>query len=209
LISVIAEVLTNEEQLQEKLPSEIRPNTVSNCLDMCTGSGTARPQNCIILCFYHLIGCPKRAGALAIVLADVFPEAKIDAVDTSSHALEVARVNINNHRLNDTIELVLSDMFHSIRDKRYDVIVSNPPYVTKKSLDAFPEEFKKEPALAHFGGNDGLNFVELLLKEAPRHLTENGILIVEAVRVAILRILRSIYRVACIINVTDQLVVHS
>jgi ribosomal protein L3 glutamine methyltransferase len=71
------------------------------------------------------------AGALAIVLCDVFPLAKVDAVDTSSQALEVAKINVNNHKLNDNVNLILSDMFHGVKDKKYDVIVSNPPYVTK------------------------------------------------------------------------------
>lgn len=149
--SHIAELL--DDQLT---PWVSDPWAVSRVLDLCTGS-----------------------GCLAILAAQAFPEAMIDAIDLSPDALAVARINVDNYGLESRINLVHSDAFSGIPNERYDVIISNPPYVNAESMAALPEEYQREPELALASGEDGLDFVRTLLKAAADHLTPNGLLVVE------------------------------
>jgi ribosomal protein L3 glutamine methyltransferase len=149
--SFIAELL--REQL---FPWIEHAEKVTSILDMCTGS-----------------------GCLAILSAHAFPNAAIDATDISPDALDVAQYNVTDYGLNDRINLIESDLFDDIGDKRYDLIICNPPYVDAKTVDAFPQEYKHEPQLALGSGQDGLDATRIILDNAAEHLTENGILIVE------------------------------
>ena len=149
--SFIAELLKDELQ-----PWVADPLAVGRVLDLCTGS-----------------------GCLAILAADVFPEAEIDAIDVSLDALAVATRNVEDYKLRGRIRLLSSNLFEVVEGRRYDVILCNPPYVTTESMDALPAEYKHEPSLALAGGHDGLDLVRTILAEAPRQLQPGGILIVE------------------------------
>lgn len=129
---------------------------VGSVLDLCTGS-----------------------GCLAILLADVYPNATVDAVDICADALEVARRNVRDHSLEQRIRLVRSDLFAGLAGCRYDLIVCNPPYVTAAAIDSLPAEFRHEPMLALAAGKDGLDVVRRLLAQAADHLQPSGILAVE------------------------------
>ena len=132
------------------------PSKVRRVLDLCTGS-----------------------GCLAILAALTFPRAKIDAVDLSAGALALARRNVATHRLGDRIALHRGDMFEPLAGKRYDLIITNPPYVDKRGMDRLPPEYRHEPRLALAAGDDGLDLIRRILAEAPRHLTGNGALLCE------------------------------
>ncbi len=132
------------------------PEGVESALDLCTGS-----------------------GCLAILLADAFPHAKVDAVDLSPEALEVAEKNVADYHLQDRIELIRSDLFKALKGRTYDIIVSNPPYVDAQAMKTLPAEYRTEPSLALASGRDGLDHVRVILKEAARHLNPGGLLIVE------------------------------
>lgn len=149
--SFIAELL--REQL---FPWVENPEEVNTVLDMCTGS-----------------------GCLAILAAHAFPNAHVDAVDLSADALDVAQYNVSDYGLEERITLIESDMFAKLKGKRYDFIVSNPPYVDALSVAALPQEYKYEPKQALGSGTDGLNATRAILEHAAEHLTENGLLIVE------------------------------
>jgi ribosomal protein L3 glutamine methyltransferase len=130
--------------------------SVGDALDLCTGS-----------------------GCLAVLLGLTFPQARIDAVDLSIEALEVARRNVADYGLNDRIRLVHSDLFAGLAGCRYDLIISNPPYVTGESMRNLPAEYRHEPAMALASGDDGLDAVRHILADAPAHLKPNGLLVVE------------------------------
>ena len=132
------------------------PEKVSQVLDLCAGG-----------------------GSLAILAALVFPNAAVDAADLSPDALAVARRNLEEHSLSDRIRLKQGDLFAPLGDERYDLILTNPPYVDAEALAAFPPEFAAEPRMAHAGGWDGLDIVRRILGEAPDHLTPDGRLICE------------------------------
>ena len=132
------------------------PDQVRNALDLCTGS-----------------------GCLAIMLADGYERADIDAVDLSSDALAVAQRNVSDYGLADRINLIRSDLFANLVEKTYDLIISNPPYVTGTAMDALPPEYRHEPRLALAGGDDGLDAVRVIIKDAPRFLNPGGLLLVE------------------------------
>jgi ribosomal protein L3 glutamine methyltransferase len=132
------------------------PLAVTRVLDLCTGS-----------------------GCLAILAADAFPNATIDAVDLSGEALEVARANVRDHGLEERITLFEGDLFQPLKRCRYDLIITNPPYVTRQAVMDFPPEYAAEPVMAHLGGEDGLDIVHRILDEAAVHLTEQGGLICE------------------------------
>lgn len=150
--SHIAELLLDEPLA----PWITDPDAIDSALDLCTGS-----------------------GCLAILLAHAFPNARVDAVDISADALEVAARNVNDYELGDRIELIRSDLFAGLADRRYDIIISNPPYVTGESMRTLPEEYRHEPALALASGEDGLDAVRGILAGAHAHLKPNGILAVE------------------------------
>jgi ribosomal protein L3 glutamine methyltransferase len=126
---------------------------------------------------------PKRAldlctgsGCLAVLLALEFPGARIDAADLSSKALEVARINIRPRK---RIRAIRSDLFGALGGQKYDLIVSNPPYVTARSMKQLPREYRHEPSLALAAGEDGLDLVHRILNEARKHLMPGGLLVCE------------------------------
>jgi len=141
------------ELLQEKL---LRRRPVRRVLDLCTGS-----------------------GCLAILAARAFPGAKVDAVDVSPAALAVARKNVARHRLGRRVRLQRSDLFDGLGAARYDLILSNPPYVGARAMAALPAELRHEPRLALAGGGDGLALVARILTLAPAHLEPEGLLVCE------------------------------
>ncbi len=145
------------ELLRERFfPWVENPDEVTSVLDMCTGS-----------------------GCLAILAAHAFPNAHIDAVDLSADALDVAQYNVSDYGLEDRVTLIESDLFAKLQGKRYDLIISNPPYVDAPSVEALPQEFRHEPELALGSGADGLDATRDILKNAKDHLNGNGMLVVE------------------------------
>lgn len=149
--SFIAELIP--EQFQ---PWIIDPDEVTNVLELCTGS-----------------------GCLAIMLADAFPNAQVDAVDLSADALAVARKNVDDYELQDRITLIESDLYDKLPKKKYDLIVTNPPYVNSASMAKLPAEYRAEPQMALAGGDDGMDLVRRIIAGAKERLTENGVLVVE------------------------------
>ena len=149
--SFIAELLA--EQLS---PWVEDPWAIESALDLCTGS-----------------------GCLAILTALAFPEAQVDAVDLSNDAISVAERNIADYCLNERVHPIQSDAFTQLKGKRYDLIISNPPYVDAKSVAALPPEYLHEPEMALGSGADGLDFTHIILREAKKYLTPNGLLVVE------------------------------
>ncbi|KMN30815.1 MULTISPECIES: 50S ribosomal protein L3 N(5)-glutamine methyltransferase [Chromobacterium] len=131
------------------------PELVQRALDLCTGS-----------------------GCLAVQLAHHYPDAEIDAVDISLDALEVAAINVQNYGLDERVQLIHTDMFEGIEEK-YDLIISNPPYVDAESVDALPPEYLHEPELALGSGEDGLDATREILRRAPDFLNDKGVLLVE------------------------------
>ena len=119
------------------------------------------------------------SGCIAIAAALSLPQANVDAADLSEDALEVTKINIERHGVSSRVRAIRSDVFSSLVNQRYDVIVSNPPYVGDEELASLPTEYGREPRLGLHGGSDGLDIVRKILREAPEHLEPNGILIVE------------------------------
>jgi ribosomal protein L3 glutamine methyltransferase len=132
------------------------PARIENVLDLCTGS-----------------------GCLAVLASRNFPNARIDAVDISKDALEVAARNIADYGLEDRVTLHRGDLFKPLRERRYDLIISNPPYVDAQGMADLPRECRAEPKLAFDGGADGLSIIRRILSEAGRHLTPQGGLLCE------------------------------
>jgi ribosomal protein L3 glutamine methyltransferase len=132
------------------------PLGVESVLDLCTGS-----------------------GCLAILAARAFPNAAIDAVDMSGDALDVAARNVADYALANRVTLHRGDLFQPLGDKRYDLIISNPPYVDAEGMAELPRECRAEPKLAFDGGADGLDIIRRVLQETPRHLTPEGGLLCE------------------------------
>ncbi|HVH83837.1 MAG TPA: 50S ribosomal protein L3 N(5)-glutamine methyltransferase [Steroidobacteraceae bacterium] len=119
------------------------------------------------------------SGCIAIAAAKALPTARVDAVDISAAALEVARLNVRRHRLARRVRLRRSDHFRALRKATYDIIVANPPYVGARELKRLPPEYRHEPRLALAAGARGLDSVAVILREARRHLRKKGLLIVE------------------------------
>jgi len=132
------------------------PHAIGSALDLCTGS-----------------------GALAILAAQAFPAAQIDAVELSADALAVARRNVDDSGLGARIELLHGDLFAPVAGRRYDLILTNPPYVDAPAMAGLPPEYRHEPELALAGGDDGLDVVRRILERAGEHLTDEGGLICE------------------------------
>lgn len=144
------------ELLGESLTPWIEyPELVHRALDLCTGS-----------------------GCLAIQMAYHYPDAEIDAIDISLDALEVAAINVESYDLGDRINLIHTDLFEGLAD-RYDLIVSNPPYVDADSVEALPDEYRHEPELALGSGDDGLDATRKIIEQAARFLNDRGVLLVE------------------------------
>ena len=119
------------------------------------------------------------SGCIAIACAKALPRARVDAVDISAEALEVAASNVRRHRVGRRVRLVRSDHFSALAGERYDIIVANPPYVGRREMSGLPPEYRHEPPLALAAGRDGLDSVRVILREAGRHLRPGGLLIVE------------------------------
>ena len=113
------------------------------------------------------------------MLADAFPNAEVDAVDLSSDALEVAKRNVEDYQLEKRVHLIQSDLYDKVPAKKYDLIVSNPPYVNSKAMASLPAEYRHEPHMALAGGTDGMDLVRQIVKGAKERLTSRGLLIVE------------------------------
>ncbi|MBS0236796.1 MAG: 50S ribosomal protein L3 N(5)-glutamine methyltransferase [Proteobacteria bacterium] len=150
--SFIGELLV-QDQLAAVVPD---PLAVRRVLDLCTGS-----------------------GCLAILAAEAFPNAEVDASDISVEALAVAKRNIDAYGLDDRVHMFKADVFEGLPAATYDLIISNPPYVTAAAVAAFPPEYQAEPTIAHLGGEDGMDLVRRILDGAPDRLSPMGSLIVE------------------------------
>lgn len=132
------------------------PEMVSSAADICTGS-----------------------GCLGILLANAFPNASIDVIDISQDAIDVANINIDNYGLQDQVHAIQSDMFSALKDNKYDLIISNPPYVDAPSMATLPKEYRNEPQIALGSGDAGLDHTHTILREAADYLNDGGLLVVE------------------------------
>ncbi len=117
-------------------------------------------------------------GSLAVLAAMAWPEVTVDGADLSEDALAVARINVEKHGLQERVTLLHSDGLAGVHGP-YDLILCNPPYVNAQSMVALPAEYRAEPALALDGGSDGMDFIRSLLRDAPRHMTEHAVLVLE------------------------------
>jgi ribosomal protein L3 glutamine methyltransferase len=149
--SFIAELIPNQFS-----PWVSDPDSVENVLELCTGS-----------------------GCLAIMLADAFPNALVDAADISKDALAVAERNIRDYKLDGRVNPIESDLYENVPFKKYDLIISNPPYVNSDSMDKLPPEYRREPQIALAGGEDGMDLVRKIVDGAAERLTPEGVLVVE------------------------------
>ena len=127
----------------------------------------------------HVLELCTGSGAIAIAIAYAFPDISIDACDISKDALAVAAINCKNHRVENNINLIMSDLWDKIPEKKYDLIIANPPYVGEEEMESLPREYSKEPKLALFAENNGLAIVDKIIKKAQHFLSPQGILIVE------------------------------
>jgi ribosomal protein L3 glutamine methyltransferase len=141
---------------QQFAPWVSDPGAVENVLELCTGS-----------------------GCLAIMLADAFPNAVVDAVDISKDALAVAERNIRDYKLEGRVNPIESDLYENVPFKKYDLIITNPPYVNAESMKKLPPEYLREPQIALAGGADGMDLVRKIVEGAAERLTPEGVLVVE------------------------------
>ncbi len=144
------------ELIERRFAPWIDPGRVRRILDVGTGS-----------------------GCIAIACAKALPRSRVDAADISPEALEVAAINVRRHRVGRRVRLIRSDHFSALAGERYDIIVANPPYVGRREMSGLPPEYRHEPQLALAAGRDGLDCVRVILREAGRHLTAGGLLVVE------------------------------
>lgn len=144
------------ELLEEKLEPWVEADKVGTVLDMCTGS-----------------------GCLAILAQEAFPHAQVTGADISAEALEVAKINRSRYGMDETLELIQSDIFSQLGKRRFDLIISNPPYVTQEAMDMLPGEYRHEPALALEAGEDGMDFMRRFMPALKDHLTKDGLAVVE------------------------------
>lgn len=144
------------ELVEQHFTPWVEEEKVVRILDLCTGS-----------------------GCIAIACAMAFPQAIVDAVDISTEALEVAKINVDRYGLHGQVHLITSDLFAEIPARKYDLIVSNPPYVSHDEMINIPAEFQHEPELGLIAGAEGLDFAIRILQEAENHLTAEGVLILE------------------------------
>lgn len=144
------------ELIQDRFEPWIDANSVEKILDLCTGS-----------------------GCIAIACASAFPDATVDATDISVGALAVAKKNVFKHNMQNSITLIKADLFKGIQEKKYDIIVSNPPYVSTQEMKSLPKEYLHEPSVGLAAGKTGLDFVDIILRHANNYLADNGILVVE------------------------------
>ncbi len=154
-------VIVPRSFLAELIPDQLSPwvedpESVTTILELCTGS-----------------------GCLPILLADAFPNAQIDAVDISPDALAVARRNVDDYQFQNRITLIESDLYAKVPNKKYNLIVTNPPYVNSASMSTLPQEYQHEPQIALAGGTDGMDLVRKIVAGAAERLTKDGVLVVE------------------------------
>jgi ribosomal protein L3 glutamine methyltransferase len=152
-------VIIPRSHIAELLPGALQPRRrrpLARILDLCTGS-----------------------GCLAILAARAFPMALVDAADLSAAALAVARRNVSHYSLQRRIRLVQSDLFSKLQGRRYDLILTNPPYVAAPAMRKLPSEYRHEPRLALAGGTDGLDLVKKIIGQAPAHLSAGAIVVCE------------------------------
>ncbi|WP_100753306.1 50S ribosomal protein L3 N(5)-glutamine methyltransferase [Vibrio salilacus] len=152
-------VLVPRSPIGEMIQAEFQPWLVeepTRIMDLCTGS-----------------------GCIAIACAYAFPEAEVDAIDISTDALQVAEQNVQDHGMEQQVFPIRSDLFRDLPKEKYNLIVSNPPYVDQEDMNSLPDEFTHEPELGLAAGTDGLKLVRRILANAPDYLTDNGILICE------------------------------
>ena len=135
---------------------EVDFDAAESVLDLCTGS-----------------------GCLAILAATQFPNAEIHGLDLSQDALDVAAINVKEHGLQERITLHQGNLFAPLSKMKFDFIITNPPYVARAEVEAFPPEYKAEPQMAHLGGEDGFDLVRQILRDAPKHLNKGGGLLCE------------------------------
>ena len=144
------------ELVETQFSPWVNPDEVEAILDLCTGS-----------------------GCIGIACAYAFPQASVDLSDISEDALDVANINIEKHDTKQQVSAIHSDLFSALKNKQYDIIVSNPPYVDADDIEGMSDEFQHEPELGLSSGNDGLDCTRHILKQAAEHLTEEGILVLE------------------------------
>jgi len=157
--SYLGEIIESELFAGESFSLLREPAAIMSVLDLCTGS-----------------------GCLAILATFRFPKAKVDGVELSKDAIEVAKRNVAEHRLKKRVRILRGDLFAPVDAKRYDLVVANPPYVDDRGMAALPPECRHEPRLAFDGGRDGLSVIRRILDEAGRHLNEGGGLLCEVGR---------------------------
>jgi ribosomal protein L3 glutamine methyltransferase len=154
--SFLGEVLASELLTNEDFALLPDAEGIASVLDLCTGS-----------------------GCLAILAAMRFASAKVDAIEVSKDAIEVAKRNVAEHKMKKRVHLRRGDLFGPVANKRYDLIISNPPYVDDAGMKGLPPECRHEPAMAFDGGHDGLDIVRRIIDDAGQHLTDNGALLCE------------------------------